>query len=840
MPLPKEAAALPVAGVLGDLRNALKDAGSAVLQAPPGAGKTTAVPLALLDEAWLKGQRILVLEPRRLATRGAARRMAQLLGEEVGETIGHRMRLDTKVGPKTRIEVVTEGILLRMLQDDPSLEGVGLVIFDEFHERSLDADLGLALTLDARRYLRGDLKILVMSATLDADPVAKLLGDAPMVTAQGRMFPVETRWLDRPGPHDRIEDAVAAAIRRSIRDDSGSLLVFLPGGPEIRRVERLLSGDLPPGVTVTPLYGDLPQAAQDEAIRPAAVGTRKVVLATAIAETSLTIEGVRVVIDSGLMRVPSFEPRSGMTRLETVRVSQAASDQRRGRAGRTEPGICYRLWREAEQVVLQPFTTPEILAADLAPLALDLARWGATDPAALAWLDPPPAPALTQARDLLQRLEALDEEGRITGAGQEMAALAAHPRLAHMLLKGRELKLGRLASEVAALIEERDILRAPPGRRDPDLRLRVELLRDPTAEARALPEGFRVDRNGLRRADQTARQYRRQLRIGNEDDPVASTGMLLALAYPDRIAQRRPGAPGQFRLANGRGAELPATDPLAREEFLALADLDGDRRSARVYLAAPLDLDAIEEAFAAQIETQDVIAWDEREEAVIARRERRLGELLLRGDVLTSAPPDRMIAAMTEGIARMGLAALPWTSAIEAWRQRVLFVGRIEEGWPDLSDAALLATLSDWLAPWLGGLTRRAHLVRLNLMEALQTLLDHGQRQRLETLAPSHVTVPTGSRLPIDYGEDPPVLAVRLQEMFGAKETPRVAGGKVPLLLHLLSPAGRPLQVTRDLAGFWATSYKAVRAEMRGRYPKHPWPEDPATAEPTSRVKRRS
>jgi len=465
---------------------------------------------------------------------------------------------------------------------------------------------------------------------------------------------------------------------------------------------------------------------------------------------------------------------------------------------------------------------------------------GTGEAEALSWLDPPPAPALAQARDLLQRLDALDSQGRITKAGREMAALGAHPRLAHMLLRGRELEFGRLASEIAALIEERDVLKSPPGRRDPDLRLRIELMRDPAAETRALPEGFRADRNGLRRADQAARQYRRQLKIGDRADDIACCGMVLALAYPDRIAQRRAGSSGQYRLANGRGAELPAADALAREEFLAAADLDGDRRSARIFLAAPLDFDEIETVFESQIEIREAIAWDEREEAVTARRERRFGELILRADALPSPAADRMTEALIEGIRKMGLAALPWTPAVEAWRQRVRFLSGLEEGWPDLSDETLLTTLEDWLAPWLGGMSRRGHLTRLDLLGAFQALLDHGQRQRLEAQAPTHVTVPSGSRLPIDYDEEPPVLAVRLQEMFGAKATPEVAGGKVPLVLHLLSPAGRPLQVTRDLAGFWATSYKAVRAEMRGRYPKHPWPEDPASAEPTARAKRRS
>ncbi len=832
---------LPVGDALPALRAALAAAGAAVLQAPPGAGKTTLVPLALLGAPWLAGRRILMLEPRRLAARAAARRMAEMLGEAVGDSVGYRTRLDTRIGPTTRIEVVTEGILLRLIQDDPALDGIGLVIFDEFHERSLDADLGLALALETRRHLREDLRLLVMSATLEGEPVARLLGDAPIIASAGRSFPVEIRYLERPPP-DRLEAVVAATVRRALVEEEGSLLVFLPGGGEIRRVERRLAETgLDPEVILAPLYGDLPQAAQDAAIRPAPPGRRKIVLATPIAETSLTIDGVRVVIDSGLRRAPRFDPASGMTRLETMRISQASAEQRRGRAGRLAPGVCYRLWREAEQAQLRPQTLPEIVEADLAPLALELARWGAADPAALDWLDPPPAAAYAQARTLLQELGALDAAGRITAHGRDMAALGLHPRLAHMMLMAKRQGLGQLAAAVAALLGERDILKAAPGQRDADLRLRVELLRE-RGEARHLPPGLSFDRGTAERARQGARQLAQQLRLqGGESVDARATGRVLALAYPDRIAQRRPGAPGQFRLSNGRGAELPPADALAGEEFLAIADLDGERRVARIFLAAPLDRAELEADFTDAIETTAIVQWDGREQAVMARRQQRLGALVLKDEPLADAPAEQITAAMLQGVRELGLAALPWTREAEGLRQRVQFLWRLEgeaAGWPDLSDAALLASLETWLGPFLAGITRRAQLDRLDLAAILRAQLSWEQLQALDRLAPTHVAVPSGSRLPIDYSGEAPVLAVRLQEMFGARETPAVAAGRVPLLLHLLSPAGRPLQVTRDLAGFWSGSYPAVRSEMRGRYPKHPWPEDPLSAPPTARAKR--
>jgi ATP-dependent helicase HrpB len=842
-PLSTPAPELPIEPVLSRLREVLRAGRSAVLQAPPGAGKTTRVPLALLGEDWLQSRRILMLEPRRLATRAAARRMATTLGESVGETIGYRMRMDSRVGAATRIEVVTDGILIRMLQDNPSLDGIGAVIFDEFHERGLDADLGLALAIEAQRYLREDLRLLVMSATLDGARVATLLGDAPVIASEGRSFPVETRYLARPdlarSSGERFEDRVVACIRRAIAEESGSLLVFLPGAGEIRRVERMLGeSGLGPEIRIAPLYGELPQEAQDAALLPAPQGARKIVLATSIAETSLTIEGIGVVVDGGLMRVPRFEPRSGLTRLETVKVSQASADQRRGRAGRLAAGVCYRLWSEVEHRLLPRFNAPEIIAADLAPLALDLARWGA-DAADLAWLDPPPDAALAQARALLGDLGALDAAGRITAHGRAIAGFGLHPRLAHMILAGAALGAGALACDIAALLSLRDVVKARPGARDADLRLRLELISGESGEL----HGLSVDRGLLRQVRQQAGEWRRRIRAPAERGGLDRVGRLLALAYPDRVAQRRAGGSGQFRLSNGRGASLPPADPLATEDYLAVAELDGDRREARIFLAAPLSLGSIEEAFSDRLEDRDIVAWDAREGAVLARRQVRLGELILRDEALPEPPRAAIVAALVAAIRAAGLAVLPWRKEAAQFRARVMFLRRLagqDAGWPDLGDDALLAGLDEWLAPSLGGITRLTQFDRLDLGAILRSRLDWAQQRALDELAPSHITVPSGSRVAIDYAADEtPALAVRLQEMFGPAATPRIAGGKVALRLHLLSPAGRPLQVTSDLAGFWATSYRAVRAEMRGRYPKHPWPEDPLAALPTRRAKPR-
>lgn len=810
---------LPIVEAMPRLASVLA-AGNAVLEAPPGAGKTTHVPLALRDAAWLAGQKIVMLEPRRLATRAAARRMAATLSERVGETVGYRMRLDSVVGPATRIEVVTEGIFTRRIQADPELAGIGLLIFDEFHERSLDADLGLALALDVQRGLRADLRLLVMSATLDGDPVARLI-DGQRVTSEGRRYPVETRYVPR-ALDQRIEDAVATVVRRALGADDGDLLVFLPGAPEIRRVRERLA-DLPEDVDLHMLFGDLPAAEQDRALAPAPSGRRKIVLATAIAETSLTIEGVRVVVDSGLMRAPRFDPRSSMTRLETMRVSRAAADQRRGRAGRVAPGVCWRLWAEAEDRGLLAHSAPEIASVELTPLVLELAAWG-SDAGALAWLDPPPQAALDAGRQLLQRLEALDQDGRITAHGRAMIG-PVHPRLAHMILRAEAVGQGALACDIAALLQDRDPLRAS-SRSDVDLRSRLEML----AERRP-----GIDRAAIARIRESARDLRRRFGVRGERGDQNLTGPLLAWAYPDRVAQRREER-GAFRLSFGGGARVDPADALAGADYLAIADLDG-AADGRVFLAAPLDEAAITASFKDQMIVEDVVRWDDRSEAVIARRERRFGTLVL-GTTAIDADSARVTAAMLEGVRRMGLGGLNWDQPVQGLRARVAFLRRHDEGaWPDLSDAALLASLETWLAPFLGRARRRADLASVDLHQALRALLPYPLTRRLDELAPTHVEVPSGSRIAIDYSGAEPSLSVRLQEMFGLSETPRVAGGRVPLVVQLLSPARRPVQVTRDLASFWRSGYREVRADLRGRYPKHYWPENPLEATPTRRVR---
>ena len=815
---------LPVDEALPRLKAALDAGHAAVLVAPPGAGKTTRVPLALLDAAWLGGGKIVMQEPRRLAARAAARRMAASLGEAVGETVGYRVRLDTKVGPRTRIEVVTDGLFLRMLQDDPSLDGIGCVIFDELHERGLETDLSFALVREAQSALREDLRVIAMSATLDPGPVADRLGGAAVVESAGRMFPVETRYLDRE-PGGRLDDTVAAAVRRALADEGGSALVFLPGVGEIRRVEERLR-DAGRDVDVAPLYGDLSPADQDRAIAPSPAGRRKVVLATSIAETSIT-EGVRLVIDSGQMRVPKFSPRSGMTRLETVRVSQASADQRRGRAGRLEPGVCYRLWPEEAQRGLLPFTPPEILDADLAPLALELAAWGTSEAASLPWLTPPPAASLATARALLADLGAVDDSGTITPHGRAMVRLGQHPRLAHLVLKGRALGQGRVAALLAAILSERDFLRLPPGQRDADLRHRVDI-------------ALSGKRDGaLRMILEQARRLT-QDRVSERPD-ISMTGALVALAYPDRIGRRRPGTAGRYLLSGGRGAALPEGDPMANEEFLVVADLDGSAQDSRIFLAAPITLAEIEELYADRIIDEQVVQWSARDGAVLARRRRRLGALALEDKPLAKPDPEKLRAAMVEGVRQLGISALPWTDELARWRERIAFLRQhAGEAWPDLSDAELLAALPEWLAPFLDGVSRKDHLTRLDLSAALKALVPWEKQRELDRLAPTHVEVPSGSRVPIDYANAAePTLSVRLQEMFGLTDTPRVAGGKVPLTIHLLSPARRPVQVTRDLASFWSNGYKAVKAELKGRYPRHYWPDDPLVAEPTARVRPR-
>ena len=841
----------PILDALPALRAALAQGRNAVLEAPPGAGKSTVVPLALLEEGWLRARKLVLLQPRRIAARAVARRLAELAGGAPGGLVGFRTRLETRVSAATRIEVVTEGILTRWLQDDPALEDVGGVVFDEFHERNLQSDLGLALALDAQRHLRDDLRLLVMSATLDGSAVARLLGGAAVVRSEGRAFEVATHHLAAPpAPSARrpepIEQRAVRATLRALDSDPGDVLVFLPGAAEIRRACAAIEDAVrDPALAVHPLYGELDAADQDLALRPAPAGRRKVVVATNLAETSLTIEDVRVVVDAGLERRQRFDAVTGMGRLETVPISRASADQRRGRAGRTAPGVCYRLWSLAAHEALAAQATPEIAEADLAPFALELACWGVDDPARLDWLDPPPAAAFAQARDLLARLEALDDGGRVTPAGRRMAALGVHPRLAHRIDRGAALGLGPLACRIAALLGERDPLRVDPGRREPDLRLRLDVL-----DGGAAPAGTQVDARALQLVRRTADLLRRRLpRDGHaaahaaDLAPDEAPGLLLAFAYPDRIGRARGGEDGRYLLTQGRGAVLPGPSALARSEFVVAAALDAGDREARVHLGAPLGRATLERHFAARVRTVDEVEWDPRSEAVLARRVRRLDALVLEERRLTGGVADATRAAMLSGLRTLGLQSLPWTPDLEQWRARIALLrasattGEQREQWPDLSDAALLATLEDWLGPWLEGVTRREHLARVDLRAALRQRLDHARQRQLETLAPTHLVVPSGSRIAIDYTGAAPTLDVRLQEVFGWAETPRIAGGRVPVTLELLSPARRPVQVTRDLASFWARGYADVRKELRGRYPKHDWPDDPYEAVATRKAR---
>jgi ATP-dependent helicase HrpB len=843
---------LPIDEALPELTSALGTNSSVVLQAPPGAGKSTVVPLVLLEQPWANRKRILMLEPRRLAARAVAHRMAQTLQQSVGATVGYRMRMDTRVSRDTRIEVVTEGVLTRMLQTDPALEGVAAVIFDEFHERSLQADLGLALTLDARNYLSPDLKLIVMSATLDGAGVAKLLGDAPIITAQGRTFPVESRFVGKgapmlpptsfvPGQQDSPEKVVAQTVSRALREEHGDVLVFLPGAREIRRVQSLLeSSNLDTSVRVLLLFGELSGEDQETALLPAAPGTRKVVLATNIAETSLTIQGIRIIVDSGLVRRSLFDPATGMSRLETQRISRASAEQRQGRAGRLEAGVCYRVWSEGAQRSLAPFTPPEIVEADLAPLALELASWGAHEVSELRWLDEPPASMLASARDLLVHLGAIDASGRVTQHGRQMSRLSVHPRLAHMLLQAAAGRSLPLAADLAALLSERDLLRAAGGSRDADIRSRLEILQgEGSAQA--------VDRAGLQRARRAAKDLIQQtssVTSSSDARGEVSVGMLLALAYPDRIARRRPGTDGaRYTLANGRGAHFADIQNLSKQEFIVAVDLDDRERDARILLAAPLTREGIEEHMSDRLQRSESVEWNSRDQAVVARRFVRLDAITLEEKPLHDVPVEAARTAMLEGIRDLGIDALPWTRDARDLQARIEFVRRLEpdsDVWPAVSDAALAASPEVWLAPWLDGVTRRDHLARLSMPEILRALLPWDKQRKLDELAPTHLQVPSGSNIRIDYVDDSaPAVSVKLQEVFGLDTTPRIGNGRVPITFKLLSPAQRPVQVTRDLASFWRGSYADVRKDLRGRYPKHYWPENPLEAEATRGVRRR-
>ncbi|WP_175252620.1 ATP-dependent helicase HrpB [Pseudomonas sp. BMW13] len=835
---------LPIDAAIPPLRQALADHDSVVLQAPPGAGKTTRVPLALLNEAWLGGQSILMLQPRRVAARAAAERMASELGEKVGETVGYRIRLESRVGPSTRIEVVTEGILARRLQDDPSLEGVGLVIFDEFHLRSLDSDLALALCLNGRELFRDDqpLKLLVMSATLEGARLSNLLGDAPVVTSEGRMFPVDTVWGQPYQTGEYIEPKVVRACLDAVHDQQGSILVFLPGQAEIRRVHQELSDKLAgrDDLLLCALHGELDLSAQRTAIEPAPPGKRKIVLATNIAETSLTIEGVCVVIDSGLERAPRFDPSSGMTRLATQRISQASAAQRAGRAGRLEPGICYRLWSQTQHEQMAAYGAPEIHQADLAALALQLARWGVT-PDQLRWLDMPPAAPFTQARDLLGRLGALEADGRLSSHGQAMAEVPAHPRIAHLLLRGHALGLGPLACDVAALLGERDVL--PGG--GADLHSRLAMLEG----SQRMP---RHAQGAAQRIKQLARQYRSYQR-GSVTAAVVDPehprwlGCLLALAYPDRVAQQRRAGGGEYRLANGRAAMFTEPDALMKHTWLVVAELGSrqGQREERIYVATDLDPALFENVLAELVTVVNELDWDDRAGALVADRQRKVGELVLSREPLKELDADARSRALLGLVRKKGLELLPWTPELRQWQARVALLRELDMAqqgqskWPCVRDATLLATLEEWLLPYLNNVSRLSHFGLLDLSSILRGALPWPLPQELDELAPTHIKVPSGSSIKLDYSESPPVLAVRLQEMFGLADTPRIAGGKLPIKLHLLSPARRPVQVTQDLANFWRSTYLEVKKDLKGRYPKHWWPDDPMEAEPTARAKPR-
>lgn len=834
---------LPVKEALPRLLEAFNNTNRAVLEAPPGAGKTTLVPLALLDASWRNDGKILVLEPRRLATRAAAERMSDLVGETVGQTVGYWVRMDHAVSKRTKIEVVTEGILTRILQDDPTLEGIAAIIFDEFHERNLQADLGLALALDAQAVLRPDLRLLVMSATLDAHAIGNWL-KAPVIKSEGRQFPVETHYLPLADvaaagnrPAERLTNLVPRAITQALsQNEEGDILVFLPGMGEMRKVAQQLEEKLPYTTDLHLLHGDLALLKQMAAIQPAPAGRRKVVLATSIAETSLTIEGVKIVIDGGYARVPKFIPRTGLTTLATVPVSQAAADQRQGRAGRLGPGICYRLWSSADQLQLPQRQDPEIYEADLTGLVLELALWGVKNASALNWLDTPPAAPLSLARDLLQRLQAIDASGNPTPHGKALAALGLHPRLGHLVMRGYELGYGSTACSLAALLSERDFLKPLQqtwGNELPDLQLRLELL----AGHRPPTPGFVTDENAIKRVREQAKNLRQRLRGSKDTFNPEHAGLLTALAYPDRLAQRE--SSGRVRLVNGQRASL-ATELFGEAEFYGIAHLDLGKKP-RVLLAAPLTKAEVLTHFSDQLEELEEVRWDAASEQVISRKITRLGALVLDEAPQPKPNPELVTEALLQALSEKGVDRLPWSDEANRTRLRLAFLHNLApEQWPDVSDAALASTMAYWLGPHLHGLRSIEQVARLDFNEILLSDFTWEQRQEMERLAPTHLQVPSGSRIALDYSNvHAPVLAVRLQEIFGMLETPKIGGGKVPLLIHLLSPASRPVQVTKDLKSFWSNGYFEVRKDLRGRYPKHHWPDDPLSATPTRGTKKR-
>jgi ATP-dependent helicase HrpB len=819
MPVDVSKFELPVADILPALSNALERYGKAVLVAPPGAGKTTLVPLYLLDSNWRKDGMIILLEPRRLAARAAARRMAQMSGEEVGQTIGYRMRLDQKTSATTRILVVTEGVFARMALDDPELKGIAAVIFDEFHERSLDADLSLALALDIRDGLRPDLRLLVMSATLDGARVAGILGDAQVIESKGRVFPVEIIYNERRST-ERLEEAVSRAVEGALRAYPGSVLVFLPGTGEINTTARLLESKLPANVCLYQLHGTMDPVTQDEAIKPSPDGIRKVVLATSIAETSITIDGVNIIIDSGYQRLPTFEPASGLTHLETVRASKASVDQRAGRAGRTAPGVAIRLWRPEQTAVLPAFTRPEILEADLAGLLLDLAAFGVTNPASLRFLDAPPKPALSEARELLMRLNALDGNGRLTGHGLAMRSLALPVRLSHMIIMAGQVGHTKQAAEIAVLLTERGL-----GGNDADLEVRLQQ--------------FRRDR-GTRAQAAKGLAKRLAAQVGTQpSNNIATIGALLLHAYPDRLAKSR-GRDGRFVLANGRGAEMDIIQSLAAKDYLVIADMQGTAQRSRILSAADISLTDIETVLAGALQTLEEITFDPGKKSLRRRRIRRIGAVILEDAPLSPPSGEAADSGLINAIRQHGLDILDWSDSALTIRKRLGWLYKsLGDSWPDMADDALVDSLEHWLLPYLNGKAQISAISQDALTNGLHSLVPHELSRKIKDLAPTHFEAPTGNNHSIRYDGEEPVLAIRVQELFGLKVHPVIAGGAIPLLLELLSPARRPVQLTRDLPGFWKGSWADVRSDLRGRYPRHFWPEDPANAAPTSRAKPR-
>ncbi|MEO7990095.1 MAG: ATP-dependent helicase HrpB [Chryseolinea sp.] len=824
----------PVLEILSTLNEKLAHHPVVILQAPPGAGKSTVLPLHIMNEAWLGGKKIIMLEPRRLAARSVATRLASQLQEEAGQQIGYRVRFENKVSAITKVEVVTEGILTRMLQSDNTLDGVGLVIFDEFHERSLHADLSLALCLQAQEVLRNDLRILIMSATLDGEALSGKLNNAPIITSLGKQYPVALKYFS----HDvdaPISNRMIKAIRKAVEDEEGDILAFLPGAGEINRVQNLLEQDNVP-LLIHPLYGDLPFKKQQEAILPHPSGQRKIVLATSIAETSLTIEGIQVVIDCGLSRVPKFDPRSGLTRLETIRVPKDSADQRTGRAGRLGPGVCYRLWSESAQTNLSPSRTPEILEADLAPLLLELGQWGVNDIQELTWITSPPVGAVSQAKELLHQLGAL-EENKITSRGKAMLRLPTHPRIAHMLLEADHISQTKefvsLATDLAAVLEERDPLERESG---VDVVLRVEALRK-------WRDGQKVfaDRGVLERIEKLALNWRKLLKADMQNSIIkdADVGKLLVAAYPERIAQQIEKHNERYKLANGRIVKLPQHDPLLRETWLCVAHLDLGKGEGKIFLAAVVHLSDLK----ILAQEKENVRWDEEREMIVSSIEKQIGSLVLERKPSLKISDGARVKILCDVIRSKGLKMLGWNEDQQAWQARVMSLRtwRPDEGWPDVHDEKLLDSIDVWLPPFLNSITKQSELQKLDMHAILTSILPWELNNRLDALAPSRIKVPSGSMIQLNYISDgsSPIIEVRLQEMFGLLETPVVNEGRNKVTLHLLSPGYKPVQVTQDLKSFWQTTYHEVRKALRMRYPRHHWPEDPWTAEAVRGAKKR-